>query len=379
MDAGVCKTAADALLCKLSSSSLGVVNGTIPLSSKLIDNNVHATSVRKQTSLLNRVYFYRSSLIHKIIRKAIVVGTGHSELSRIQLLILGAGLDTTYDQYSAMCSVFLVDFPSVLLQRRSLSPQTDYSAGVTYVGHDLRYAEELIAALRTFSFDMGRPTVILLECVLCYLDSECNSNLLRVLGSNLTRSILIVYNPWLEADGRNELNFSRQLTKSFAERNAPIYRSFPSEQSLALHWMQQYSWANTKIWTLNDAVSCLLTSSERSVALASESFDEYASLSAIGNRYALMLAVSSHSASEHWLSVILRSMRGDNNVISDRLMLVLLRLNNLNRRLCKVEEQQPQERENAVVSMERCSNNQTIAHWTIRSVVALSYCKFLAL
>jgi O-methyltransferase involved in polyketide biosynthesis len=221
--AGVVKTSKEALNCKSSatySNSTGCDEKT-----------------KKQSPLMNKVYSLRSNIMHKIVKSS--VEYFDSCKAETQLLILGAGLDTSYDKYSN--NVFVVDFPEVINQRS----ESDY---VTRIGVDMTDVSGLVNELKSTGFKFTSNTVILVECVLCYIDETSCYTLLNTLSSLLRSSLICLYDPMLETEGLPGTNrFSQQMRNKFAERGAPlkVSRSFINTQ----HSYQPNIYYNLRIAT----------------------------------------------------------------------------------------------------------------------------------
>jgi O-methyltransferase involved in polyketide biosynthesis len=197
--AGVVKTSKEALNCK-SSATYSISTGC-------------DEKTKKQSPLMNKVYNLRSSIMHKIVKSSV----GHFstlKTAETQVLILGAGLDTSYDKYSK--NVFVVDFPEVVNQRNALD-------NVTLIGADMTDVKGLINELSSTGFKFHANTIIIVECVLCYIDEVSCHALLNTLSSLLRSSLIVLYDPMLETEGLHSTNrFSQQMRGKFAERGAPL-------------------------------------------------------------------------------------------------------------------------------------------------------------
>ena len=282
---GVGRTAMEALTCK-ESTRAALTGCTVP-------------AVSPQTPLLNRVYWYRMRVMQKLTRAALhtcrqrQMGKGE----RPQLVVLGCGYDSAYqsvdDDQEFSVATFLVDLPTVMEKRISLNICSDSKA--TLIMADLNEPMQVVNKLIKSGLDQSKPTVVLLECVLCYLSKEKVSKLLQHISSSLDDAVVITYDPLVDLEGQwaaetTDTNFSKMLLHKFMERGVPIRFSCGSKynhrrifESCGLKYNIEY--------TINEAVSTLLTSEERSVYPEAEPFDEYASLAMLGNSY--IVSVSS--------------------------------------------------------------------------------------
>ena len=268
---GVIKTAHEALACK--SSAIGPSDG-----SKIAS---------KKTPLLNRLYKARSMIMHKLVSEAMKC----SQSEKTQLLLLGAGLDHSYNGYST--SVFAVDFKDVFENRQ-------FPKHVHTVPCDLRDSEAVVLALKDKGFHSNFPTVILLECVLSYLDEKSSHDLLNILTSTIPNCTIILYEPVLPYDDINNSGFAYKMHSKFTEREAPLLSCSKSlEEFTSRLYSTGFLHVNTT--TINHALKLYLSSSERLNCCLNEPFDEFSSLALLQNYYIACIA----STSTEWMKRLL--------------------------------------------------------------------------
>jgi len=272
------KTAMEALTCK--SAALGSVEST----------NGSSTAHRK-TPLLNRIYQTRSKLMHKL------VSTGLKTLSEIsgnsaepQLLLLGAGLDTSYNSYTTR--TYAVDFAHVIAQRTSFA--NDKPAIKLVVG-DLREADALMSDLQNAGFEMTLPTVILLECVLSYVEPIAAQKLLSTLSKRLSSAIIVMYDPVLAYSNSSSSGLAKMMHEKFAERSAPLLSCAHSVAQYMSN-MRLAGWDHVTAVSVNQATQLYLSAAERRADVLSEPFDEFASLALLQNCYAVAIACTRKQA-----------------------------------------------------------------------------------
>ena len=133
------------------------------------------------------------------------------------LILSGAGLDTSYEIYAtANISLFSVDFEEIITQRNSSKSSEQNNTHV--VAADLRKPDELNKGLIAKGFKFEVRTIVVAECVLCYLDSTHCNNLLQMLSSKLKgEGLFIGYDPILDS-GDDDNGFSKIMHQKFMER-----------------------------------------------------------------------------------------------------------------------------------------------------------------
>lgn len=265
---GVTKTSQEALNCKLSSQQ----GQHVVLSS---------TSVKKQTPLMNRVYSLRSKVCHK----AVLCGNKASMKGCLQLVLLGAGLDTSYDSYGDF--VFAVDFKEVLNKR-------DRSNNAKAVPGDLTLFDDVLEKLCIAGLDVTQPTMLLLECVSCYIQEHSVTTLLSGLASRLTDAMVVLYDPCLQSEHITTHQLSNTMRRKFAERGAPLLSCKASATAISER-LHQAQWSHVCSITMSQAAALWLSPAERrynpaGTVTATEPFDEFVSLAALNNHYVVTIA-----------------------------------------------------------------------------------------
>ena len=239
---GVMKTAVDALSCKLS--YLSVRNGSME-KEKDKGISLHEKQQQRQTPLMNRLYYYRTTFVNLAIdacahslrplvstsvscplktvpppspsplaapSQSLSISTSETEsepehspfstngeAALLQVVVLGAGLDMSIDDKFRECykpnRVFAVDFPAILEKRANLrgpkckSGLTNTITDPVAVPADLR-DPGLIFRLKEAGVVPSFPTLVILECVLPYLQRQETMNLLQLLRDNCSANML---------------------------------------------------------------------------------------------------------------------------------------------------------------------------------------------
>ena len=282
----IMRTASEALKCKNSSSS------------KKNDNK------GRQTPLMNRVYFYRTSVMNLCIDLTYNAFNAVSNKSPC-MLILGAGLDTSLDKkYNSNDTnniVYVVDYPEILQQRKD--------TGAIQVPCDLNQSDLLITQLQQTSFFNeieGRGVIVVLECVLSYLTLPSADDLLKKLSSQISSSstplIVIAYDPLLPSSSSNNNSFASSLLKLFSQRGAPLHTLPTTTQQIHRYHScgYQYSSCMTMLeMTVTQPTIARSGSNSSGVGdgggdggMWLEPFDEHAALALTQNHYGITIATT---------------------------------------------------------------------------------------
>lgn len=159
-----------------------------------------------------------------------------------QIVSLGAGFDTCFWQLSAAGAaprLFVEIDQESIVQRKSatlatkkvlqdaLQPEraacvtptgvTSGGSGYRLVAADLNQLDQLEAALDAAGWRRDEPTLILAECVLCYLRPEASSALIRWFGERASRAVLAAY----EMVGPDD-PFGRTMLENLRRRGCPL-------------------------------------------------------------------------------------------------------------------------------------------------------------
>ena len=150
---------------------------------------------------------------------------------------------------------------------------------------DLRDTGNFKRCLLDKSFRFQEPTIILIECVLSYID-RCNViNLLSFLSKEMHHSLVISYDPVCNLD---DCSFASMLVSKFKQREAEILflNSSVREHS---YFIRSCNWNHVYCSSTVQAMSIFLTEKERNFDFNKEPFDEYASLAVLNNIYAVSI------------------------------------------------------------------------------------------
>jgi hypothetical protein len=290
------KTAIDALNCK--KSSIGVSG----LGSQKMDKNVQ---YRRQTPLLNLFYSFRARLMHSALALAMKsLNSMQRTDGTFQLLLLGAGLDMSYEQTLPQVKTYAVDLPEVIQYRHEHNLYLD---NTILVEGDLLDMSLVLDVLIAKGMCLHTPTIILIECVLCYLPPDACHQTLTILSTHLSTAFLVTYDPMLHVTSGDGLSVA--LYQHFASRGAPLLTLHSNiiDYTSALHSGQ---WYRAGVMSLYQALYVLLDNTQRLLTpsganATAEPFDEHADLVFLLQRYCLSIS-SNHDA---WYGAAWRSVQ----------------------------------------------------------------------
>jgi hypothetical protein len=250
-----------------------------------------------QHPVISRVYYFRYLLMHRLINDAITVLDSLSS-SKSQLLILGAGKDDSYaERFSGTHSVFSVDLPSVVADRCGGSSSTSSSI---FIAADLRDTSLLDEALCSVGFVSANPTVVVLECVLCYINTEDVARLLTYLSQLLLNSILILYDPLFGSAGnmRDRNGFLSMMKSKFQSRGAPILFNM-KDSNAYINFLGTCGWHYSVSEPMSRCINVFATESDVKSSSLLGPFDEAASLALLHSCYHITCSASTPSVYSH--------------------------------------------------------------------------------
>lgn len=335
------ETADDAAVSKLSAIRLGYV----------VDPFMGAF-VRKQarrSPLINRGYFSRMSSLEVIIKRFLAVckrtGDGSS-----QIVCLGAGLDTTFfrlwndgstSPVGAPTAYFEVDFPEITarklqvirkhsvlleavaghplragdveaLERECAAPAASAAAtlpaipaGVTLttgalgggeihgpVYHlltaDLRDVSSLQSALTAAGIQPSRPTLLLSECVLVYLEPEESCAIIAWAARAFSRSVFVTYEQIRPHDAFGQVMARNLEERGYSLRGLAAFPDMPAQTAR----YRELGYATCTVCDMNDVYYRLLPRAEVARVERLELFDEVEEWHLMSAHYCVAVAVN---------------------------------------------------------------------------------------
>ncbi|CAG9466985.1 unnamed protein product [Pedinophyceae sp. YPF-701] len=301
-DAAVQLTNDDAQVSKLSCVKKGYFK----------DDFVHffVRRAQRRPPLINRGYYARYSCIRDLREQFFDACKGR----KCQVLCLGAGFDTAYLQSKAeggvpeTCEWFEVEFHAVCSRKcmafekhpelkRAVGDDgqvaVDVDAGKITAPHyrlvpgDLRRLEQVSQALLAAGFDPALPTLVVLECVLVYLEPEEGDAVARWAGSFLAgEACCVVYEQVNPHD-----SFGKQMLLNLEARGCPL-RGIFGTPTLAAHEERflRGGWTKARATDMRAAYVGCTDPADRLRAERLEIFDELEEWSLIQEHYCITVA-----------------------------------------------------------------------------------------
>ncbi|KAL4518046.1 hypothetical protein Ndes2526A_g01497 [Nannochloris sp. 'desiccata'] len=319
--AGVIETNDDAQASKLACVRLGYFR----------DDFVHhfvKTPVRR-APLINRGYYSRFAALRKILLDFIKTT---STSSKRQIIVLGAGYDTTFFQLTAegtllektnsdsTSTLYLeLDFQDVTqrkssaIQRipallRTLQGNVDneengndkpqaaeincdngevLSSRYSLLPADLRDVGQVEAALNRAGINYSIPTFILAECVLVYMHPQQGDDLLRWLGQKFskTAAAMVLYEQVNPDDA-----FGRQMMMNLSVRGCPLLGIVPTLEAHTERFLKA-GWGRAEAKTMNEIYKSCLDPNDVHRIQKLEIFDEFEEWNLIQEHYCITVGV----------------------------------------------------------------------------------------
>jgi O-methyltransferase involved in polyketide biosynthesis len=328
---GITRTAKEAMICKMSSSSLIC---EAPYAHRTQNEEQKAMKKIVQNPLLNRMYHTRHLIVHKMVSSClnsfkINQNTKLNQNQKCQLLLLGAGIDISFEKlYSDSASIFSLDLPEVIKERQAVlsgvqieetlindSVSDTFAAKIVAVPGDLRSFSAAWDSLLVNGFDSDCPTIVVVECVLCYIDTPSVEKLLAHLSGHLCKqSVLITYDPMAPRSSYSQSTtsipinsgFAQMMADKFEDRKAPILHSIETKE-IQRNFILSCKWEYVLTLNMYQALHCILTAKERRVPILLEPFDEFTSLALLHRLYGVTFASMDDVLFAHCLSQLVTS------------------------------------------------------------------------
>ncbi|KAG5188643.1 S-adenosyl-L-methionine-dependent methyltransferase [Tribonema minus] len=295
---------------------------------------------RRQPPLNNRIYWERMAVLEAITDAFM---EHHSTSGKMQLVSLGAGLSASLlarcrDQKwgRQLHAALDVDTAAVVAQKRELLAALQSAGGDSVlraaprlgsssVPHthdlnmsneapppllaratpasqalprsyrlaaaDLRDAAALSAAVAAARLDAALPTLVVAECVLCYLAPQHVTALIAWAAAAFPRCAIALHEaaPPRSAGGGGGGAYAHALAAAFDARRVPL-RSAPAQLLLAAAAARGAAFPHVSAVDAGAAAARWLPRAARARAAALEPFDEHASLAAAHAHYAVAVA-----------------------------------------------------------------------------------------
>ncbi|OQS03999.1 leucine carboxyl methyltransferase [Thraustotheca clavata] len=295
-DASVQATASDAASCKLSASRLGY--WIDPFASMF-------SSFHRKMPLINRGYYARVRSIELLLHR--FLGTNSNAK---QVIVLGAGQDTMFFRLKTMHPELLkdtlyveMDFPMITKSKVRLCRRHKAVAecigevetneiemkaqGYALAAADLRELSTVQEKLTWAGIDPTIPTLVLSECVLCYMEPEYSQPLIDWFGSAFTDCAIIVYEQIRPHDA-----FGQTMVENISLRGCDLksIHAYPEPEDQHKRFAAS-GFGHVECWDMNRVYYEYLPLDERRQKEHLELFDELEEYHMLQGHYCLVVAV----------------------------------------------------------------------------------------
>lgn len=277
----LCRTALDAVNCKVSAET--ILGNSKDVQQRMIGKT------RRQTPLLNRFYHFRSKIVHHATQAAVscLTNLASNPDQKVQLLILGAGLDLSFEESFPQHKVFAVDLPQITTYRKENHLVRENTILIEGDLQDL--SKKVIFTLQEQGFNWTKPTCVVAEVVLCYLSPSVVETVLQSLASRLSSPILITYDPMLDISADQRDGLSHVLYKKFQEKGSRLLTVHARPTEVLEHYYS-CGWHYLNVWNMYDYMHTMLSAEDRRINVVAEPFDEHADLLLLCQRYSITVA-----------------------------------------------------------------------------------------
>lgn len=292
----------------------------------------------RRPPIINRGTFARVLLKQTIVERFLSHYT-----TPVQIISLGAGFDTFSYNLIDRCTTFPsfsyveIDLPDVVLQKQSLAEeflsvehgpfkqcskdghlfqgiakgcdQTHY----TLTSCDLRELDSLDNILQSLNIKPDRPTLILAEIVLVYMEPEHSDALISHLGSFFTDEKCFINIEHVSPGDE----FGKQMVMNIAARGSPLLglRKYTTVESQRQRFLKN-GWTSVDATTMLQAFRNRLTKQENNRLQRVEMLDEFEEFHMLMTHYCVVIAaVGGNDGSEKLLTKLVQKMDDDSKLI----------------------------------------------------------------
>ncbi|KNE71020.1 hypothetical protein AMAG_15278 [Allomyces macrogynus ATCC 38327] len=227
-----------------------------------------------------------------------------------QVLSLGAGTDTRWMRFkdqlaAASVRYFEVDFPETVMHkisclRRHRKVYAELLPGATFdgkhttmatpngqytlLGGDLRAWLAVVERLSACGFDATRPTLVMAECVLVYVDPPAVMTLLSWIQAQLPSAAIVSYDHIVPDDA-----FGQMMLRNLSEQGIelPGIHAVPTVDA---HRAQLSEFARVETMDMNEYWAKHVPDEEKARIAKLEIFDEIEEWILMGRHYCLSVA-----------------------------------------------------------------------------------------
>ncbi|XP_072542727.1 tRNA wybutosine-synthesizing protein 4 [Salminus brasiliensis] len=249
--------------------------------------------VSRRAPLINRGYYIRWQAVDHCVKRFLKVT---ENCAGRQILSLGAGFDSLYFRLHAEGAlervvVFEVDFPDVTRRKAALINASDglkdalpdwdclvatgpvcvSSAQYKLLGVDVRNRSEVEEGLSAAGLQWERPTLVLSEVVLTYMETKWSDSVIGWAARTLPQALFVMYEQIRPDDP-----FGRVMQNHFLKLNSKIHAlcPYPDTSAQTQRFLQQ-GWDECVCLDMNQFYFSLLSQEERERVENMEPFDEF--------------------------------------------------------------------------------------------------------
>eukprot|EP01134_Creolimax_fragrantissima_P008155 CFRG8155T1 len=264
----------------------------------------------RKAPVINRGNYARVMTVHRMVTRFInkeTLDLGHSSKSKIQIVNLGAGTDTSYWRLKKQGFSFdrfvEVDFEDMVMRKcasirksavlkRVIGDHRNTGVELSSIDYflasaDLRILDELASVLQRAGINADNPVLFIAEVVLVYMTPEARGALVQWISEHFRQSTFALYEPVLGDD-----QFSAVMRRNLTARQSPLIGALPDSAAL-MHEFSSRGWSGVECCDMLREYKQHTTSDEKKRLSAIEMFDEVEEWQLLMSHYRVLWATHS--------------------------------------------------------------------------------------
>ncbi|CAJ1969216.1 unnamed protein product [Cylindrotheca closterium] len=282
-----------------------------------------APSQRQVQPIIKRGTHARVACVDRAISSFLA---GHQTASKLQIVVVGAGKDTSYFRFrdgslmgtesnnaSRECDWYDVDHSLVIEEKariigdsETLAPQyplkatshgftcTTNDQNYTLIGHDIR--EDPSVLIKKLNLDASVPTLFLTECVLMYVPDPDSKNLLSALSTAVKNASVVCYEPILGSDAFGKMMQQNLLQVGVATQDSCLVRTKTLQSQIEK--LVEAGFAKASGCNMWSAYQSVVTAEQRQRANRCEFLDEMEEWVLIMQHYCFLVGTTDDKDTE---------------------------------------------------------------------------------